>query len=127
MQTFGRQIEELVDFMRLQFDLWGEALLFDLQMDTGTSEDLLKTAKVSDRCPPLTFTTLPWLEPTEVEAAAGAAGEAVEGPSGAWGSERERVGIREGVSHRRLSMASSCSIGQSAGSPSDSPTQEEGR
>lgn len=47
--------------------------------------------------------------------------------SGAWGPEareRERVGRREGVSHRRLSMASSCSMGHSDESPSDSPAEE---
>lgn len=37
---------------------------------------------------------------------------------------RESVGSREGVSHRRLSMASSCSIGHSAESPSDSAAEE---
>lgn len=48
------------------------------------------------------------------------------GPSGAWGgSVRDRVGSRAGVSHRRLSMASSCSIGHSAESPSDSAAEEE--
>lgn len=29
--TFGGQIEKLVDFMRLQFDLWDDALLLHLQ------------------------------------------------------------------------------------------------
>lgn len=29
--TFGRQVEELVDFMRLQFDLWDDVLLLHLQ------------------------------------------------------------------------------------------------
>lgn len=51
------------------------------------------------------------------------------GPSGAWepslgAKERERVGRREGVSHRRLSMASSCSMGHSAESPSDSAAKK---
>lgn len=57
--------------------------------------------------------------------AAGARAE----PSDVWdpslvARERESVGSREGVSHRRLSMASSCSIGHSAESPSDSAAEE---
>lgn len=94
----------------------------------GKSETILKMPKASDRLTQLTLKPLPWLEQAEVKDTAGAAvltaGVAAAGPSGAWGSERERVGIREGASHRRLSMASSCSIGQSAESPSDSPTEK---
>lgn len=54
---------------------------------------------------------------------------ATAGPSGAWGPsvearDRERVGRRAGVSHRRLLMASSCSMGHSDESPSDSAAEQ---
>lgn len=44
-QTFGGQIEELVDFMRFQFDLWEDALLFNLRKDTGEVRDHFKDAR----------------------------------------------------------------------------------
>lgn len=65
-----------------------------------------------------------------VVVAAAAAGLTA-GPSVDWdpslgARERDRVGRRDGVSHRRLSMASSCSMGHSDESPSDSAVEETG-
>lgn len=51
------------------------------------------------------------------------------GPSAAWDTsvelrERVRVGRSEGVSHSRPSIASSCSMGHSVESPSDSEAKQ---
>lgn len=127
-QTFGWQIEELIHFMGFQFNLRNYVLLLHLQTDKIMKETSPLGVSTSPWSP--TLTPLLWvLVPTGV---CGAAAGKAAGPSGGGGPspgarERERVGSREGASHRRLSMASSCSMAQSAGSPSDSAAEKHRR
>lgn len=133
--TFRRQVEELIHFMRLQFDL---DLTNLLRLDNRTAErDVTRVhtfvcvfvsacgsvCMCCDSRRPITLPVLPCVAVCGLGLGAGGAGASVMWPSGA--RERVRVGSRAGGSHSNTSICSSCSTGQS--SPSDSNREKETR